>query len=235
MAGIEYADSFNTNTNKFLLTNFDCSCLWVRDRFKLTSALVVDPLYLQHTHADTAIDYRHWSIPLSRRFRSLKLWFVIRSYGISGLQSYIRNHVKLAKKFEALVKRDSRFELCNEVVVGLNCWIKNDKIKNRRLLEMRETEKYCEFFCSWGWFASELKALINWIKNFWVPSTILERFIWFQLGWIKDTQFVLLWLRLRPLLTTLVSLETEKRFFHNFLFNFSIFQLFNFSNFWIVF
>lgn len=58
MNGVEYADSFNTNTNKFLLTNFDCSCLWVRDRFKLTSALVVDPLYLQHTHADTAIDYR---------------------------------------------------------------------------------------------------------------------------------------------------------------------------------
>lgn len=58
MAGIEYADSLNTNTNKFLLTNFDCSCLWVKDRFKLTSALVVDPLYLQHTHADTAIDYR---------------------------------------------------------------------------------------------------------------------------------------------------------------------------------
>ncbi|XP_029661350.1 tyrosine decarboxylase-like isoform X2 [Formica exsecta] len=96
MAGIEYADSFNTNTNKFLLTNFDCSCLWVRDRFKLTSALVVDPLYLQHTHADTAIDYRHWSIALSRRFRSLKLWFVIRSYGISGLQAYIRNHKLLS-------------------------------------------------------------------------------------------------------------------------------------------
>ncbi|XP_050577234.1 aromatic-L-amino-acid decarboxylase-like isoform X2 [Bombus affinis] len=118
MAGIEYADSFNTNTNKFLLTNFDCSCLWVRDRFKLTGALVVDPLYLQHTHADTAIDYRHWSIPLSRRFRSLKLWFVMRSYGISGLQAYIRNHVQLAKRFEALVRKDSRFELCNEVVVS---------------------------------------------------------------------------------------------------------------------
>ncbi|KAG5314689.1 TDC1 decarboxylase, partial [Pseudoatta argentina] len=117
MNGVEYADSFNTNTNKFLLTNFDCSCLWVRDRFKLTSALVVDPLYLQHTHADTAIDYRHWSIALSRRFRSLKLWFVMRSYGISGLQAYIRNHVKLAKRFEAFVRKDSRFEVCNDVVV----------------------------------------------------------------------------------------------------------------------
>lgn len=60
---------------------------------------------------------RHWSIPLSRRFRSLKLWFVIRNYGISGLRAYIRNHVHLAKRFEMLVKRDSRFELCNEVVV----------------------------------------------------------------------------------------------------------------------
>lgn len=54
---------------------------------------------------------------MSRRFRSLKLWFVMRSYGISGLQAYIRNHVKLAKRFEALVRKDSRFEVCNDVVV----------------------------------------------------------------------------------------------------------------------
>ncbi|XP_043271561.1 aromatic-L-amino-acid decarboxylase isoform X2 [Venturia canescens] len=143
MAGIEYADSFNTNTNKFLLTNFDCSCLWVRDRFKLTSALVVDPLYLQHTHADTAIDYRHWSIPLSRRFRSLKLWFVIRSYGISGLQSYIRNHLKLAKEFEALVKKDSRFELCNEVVLGLVCFRAkgSDKLNQKLLSAINDSGK----------------------------------------------------------------------------------------------
>lgn len=74
--GIEYADSFNTNPNKWLLTNFDCSTLWVRDRIRLTSALVVDPLYLKHGYSDAAIDYRHWGVPLSRRFRSLKLWYV---------------------------------------------------------------------------------------------------------------------------------------------------------------
>lgn len=68
MNGVQYADSFNLNTNKWLLTNFDCSCLWVKDRFKLTCALVVDPLYLQHGYAG-AVDYRHWGIPLSRRFR----------------------------------------------------------------------------------------------------------------------------------------------------------------------
>jgi len=86
----QYCASFNTNPNKFMLVNFDCSLMWVKDRFKLTQALVVDPLYLQHGWMDKAIDYRHWGIPLSRRFRALKLWFVIRMYGVEGLQKYIR-------------------------------------------------------------------------------------------------------------------------------------------------
>lgn len=124
ITGIEYADSFNTNPNKWLLTCFDCSTLWVRDRIRLTSALVVDPLYLQHGYSNSTIDYRHWGVPLSRRFRSLKLWFVMRSYGISGLQNYIRLHIRLAKQFEALVRKDKRFEVCNEVKVSRK-WIEN--------------------------------------------------------------------------------------------------------------
>ncbi|XP_066997953.1 aromatic-L-amino-acid decarboxylase [Anabrus simplex] len=122
MDGIECADSFNTNPNKWLLVNFDCSTMWVRDRIRLTSALVVDPLYLQHMYSDDAIDYRHWGIPLSRRFRALKLWFVIRRYGLQGLQQYIRNHIHLAKVFESLVKKDSRFEVINNVQLGLVCF-----------------------------------------------------------------------------------------------------------------
>ncbi|PSN56849.1 Tyrosine decarboxylase [Blattella germanica] len=122
MAGIHYADSFNTNPNKWLLVNFDCSTYWVRDRIRLTSALIVDPLYLQHANSDEAIDYRHWGVPLSRRFRALKLWFVLRKYGLEGLQSYIRNHCRLAKAFERLVRRDSRFEVVNEVKMGLVCF-----------------------------------------------------------------------------------------------------------------
>lgn len=115
--GIEYADSFNMNPNKWLLTNFDCSCMWVKDRYKLTSALVVDPLYLQHGYAG-AIDYRHWGLPLSRRFRSLKLWFMLRNYGISGLQEYIRRHCELAKKFKGMIEADKAFEICNDVKVS---------------------------------------------------------------------------------------------------------------------
>ncbi|KAL1392851.1 hypothetical protein pipiens_012168 [Culex pipiens pipiens] len=135
LKGIEYADSFNTNPNKWLLTNFDCSTLWVRDRIRLTSALVVDPLYLKHGYSDSAIDYRHWGVPLSRRFRSLKLWFVLRSYGITGLQNYIRHHIDLAKRFERLVLKDSRFEVCNEVKLGLVCFrLKGTDRINEKLL-----------------------------------------------------------------------------------------------------
>nr|BDD85280.1 tyrosine decarboxylase 2 [Ischnura senegalensis] len=134
--GIEYANSFNTNPNKWLLTNFDCSTLWVDDRFKFTRAMVVDPLYLQHSHDSEVIDYRHWGIPLSRRFRALKLWFVMRSYGLEGLRAYIRNHCKLAKRFEALVREDPRFEVCNEVKMGLVCFrLKGADKLNQDLLD----------------------------------------------------------------------------------------------------
>ncbi|ESN98402.1 hypothetical protein HELRODRAFT_101612 [Helobdella robusta] len=122
MVGIEYARSFNMNPNKWLLVNFDCSALWVEDRKEMTNALTVDPLYLQHSQSDKAVDFRHWGIPLSRRFRSLKLWFVIRNYGVSGLQSYIRNHCTLAKLFESLVLTDGRFEVLGEVSLGLVCF-----------------------------------------------------------------------------------------------------------------
>uniref|UniRef100_T1IJC5 Tyrosine decarboxylase n=1 Tax=Strigamia maritima TaxID=126957 RepID=T1IJC5_STRMM len=135
MTGIEYANSFNTNPNKWMLVNFDCSTMWVKDRFKLTQALVVDPLYLQHSYSERAIDYRHWGIPLSRRFRSLKLWFVIRNYGVEGLQKYVRDHVRLAKRFENYVRKDHRFEIMNEPILGLVCFrLKGSDTINQKLL-----------------------------------------------------------------------------------------------------
>ncbi|CAD6196907.1 unnamed protein product [Caenorhabditis auriculariae] len=135
--GIEYAMSFNTNPNKWMLINFDCSTMWVRDRFKLTQALVVDPLYLQHSWMDKSIDYRHWGIPLSRRFRSLKLWFVIRMYGVEGLQKYIREHVRLAKRMESLLRADSNFEIVNDVVMGLVCFRMRESDEMNQKLLMR--------------------------------------------------------------------------------------------------
>uniref|UniRef100_UPI00398F8872 aromatic-L-amino-acid decarboxylase isoform X3 n=1 Tax=Pristiophorus japonicus TaxID=55135 RepID=UPI00398F8872 len=90
--GVEFSDSFNFNPHKWLLVNFDCSAMWVKKRSALIGAFKMDPLYLKHDHQDSGLitDYRHWQIPLGRRFRSLKMWFVLRLYGVKGLQEHIR-------------------------------------------------------------------------------------------------------------------------------------------------
>nr|XP_027809174.1 aromatic-L-amino-acid decarboxylase isoform X5 [Marmota flaviventris] len=136
--GVEFADSFNFNPHKWLLVNFDCSAMWVKKRTDLTGAFKLDPVYLKHSHQDSGLitDYRHWQIPLGRRFRSLKLWFVFRMYGVKGLQAHIRKHVQLAQKFESLVRQDSRFEICAEVTLGLVCFrLKGSNQLNEALLQ----------------------------------------------------------------------------------------------------
>ena len=90
MAGIEYADSFNMNPHKWLLVNFDCSTLWFKDASHVVDSFSVDPVYFKHEMQGKVPDYRHWQIPLGRRFRSLKMWFVFRTYGVKGLRQHIR-------------------------------------------------------------------------------------------------------------------------------------------------
>ncbi|KAM9572865.1 fidgetin-like protein 1 [Guaruba guarouba] len=136
--GVEFADSFNFNPHKWLLVNFDCSAMWVKKRSDLTGAFKLEPLYLQHHHQDSGLvtDYRHWQIPLGRRFRSLKLWFVLRMYGVTGLQEHIRKHVRLSHQFEHLVRQDERFEICAEVILGLVCFrLKGSNELNEALLK----------------------------------------------------------------------------------------------------
>lgn len=98
-------DSFDFNMHKWLLTNFDASCLYVKKRSDLTTALSITPSYLRNTFSDSGLvtDYRDWQLPLGRRFRSLKIWFVLRSYGLEGLQKHIRGHIKLGELFHSLV------------------------------------------------------------------------------------------------------------------------------------
>lgn len=117
--GVEFADSFNFNPHKWMLVNFDCSALWVKDKEEFQGAFDTDPLYLKHKHQGEITDFRHWQVPLGRRFRSLKLWFVFRMYGQVGLRDFIRNHIQLAHQFEALVRSDDRFEIPVEVTMGL--------------------------------------------------------------------------------------------------------------------
>lgn len=122
-AGLELADSYCFNPHKWLLTNFDCDCFFVADREPLIRALTVMPEYLRNEATDSgaAIDYRDWQIPLGRRFRALKLWFVIRSYGVAGLQAVVRRHIELARQFAQWVTDDPDFELVVPRSLNLIC------------------------------------------------------------------------------------------------------------------
>ncbi|MDQ7014719.1 MAG: pyridoxal-dependent decarboxylase [Planctomycetota bacterium] len=123
-AGLERADSFCVNPHKWLLTNFDCNLFWTRARQDLTDAMSITPEYLRNAASESGsvIDYRDWHVPLGRRFRSLKLWFVIRHYGVEGLRAHIREHVRLAEMLERFVKYDDRFELVVPRRLSLVCF-----------------------------------------------------------------------------------------------------------------
>ncbi|MGP1273764.1 MAG: pyridoxal-dependent decarboxylase, partial [Phycisphaerales bacterium] len=110
--GAECADSYVFNPHKWLLTTFDCSTLWIKDKRALIDALSITPEYLRNAASDSGavIDYRDWQIPLGRRFRALKLWFVMRHYGAEGLRAHIRAHVRLGELAESLIDADDRFE-----------------------------------------------------------------------------------------------------------------------------
>jgi aromatic-L-amino-acid decarboxylase len=123
-AGLEHADSYCVNPHKWLLTNFDCDCFYVADRAELVRTLGVLPEYLRNepTASGAVIDYRDWQIPLGRRFRSLKLWFVLRHYGAEGLRAHIRQHVGLAQELADWLKGDSRFVVAAPVPLNLVCF-----------------------------------------------------------------------------------------------------------------
>jgi aromatic-L-amino-acid decarboxylase len=122
--GLELADSYCFNPHKWMFTNFDCDCFYVADRNTLIQTLSILPEYLrnQATESGAVIDYRDWHVPLGRRFRSLKLWFVIRHYGVEGLQYHVRRHVALAQMFADWIKADDRFELALPPPLNLVCF-----------------------------------------------------------------------------------------------------------------
>jgi len=137
-AGLALADSYCFDPHKWMFTNFDCNCFYVADRRALVSALSVLPEYLrnQATESGAVIDYRDWHVPLGRRFRALKLWLVIRHYGVHGLQQLIREHVHLAQEFAQWVQADPRFELAAPAPLNLVCFrMRADDDANQQLLE----------------------------------------------------------------------------------------------------
>lgn len=123
-AGLDCADSYVFNPHKWMMTNFDCSCFFVSDRGELVRTLGIQPEYLrnQATESGAVIDYRDWHVPLGRRFRALKLWFVIRHYGVTGLQAQVRRHIELAGRFAEWVAGSDQFEMAAPLSLNLVCF-----------------------------------------------------------------------------------------------------------------
>ena len=142
LKGAENIDSFVFNPHKWMLTNFDCSAYFVKDPEMLIRTFEIHPEYLK-TGMDAQVkNYRDWGIQLGRRFRALKLWFVIRSYGVKGLQKMVREHIRLAQMFSAWIEDHKDFELMSPVNLSLVCFRLNDgrseealSVINSRLLE----------------------------------------------------------------------------------------------------
>jgi aromatic-L-amino-acid decarboxylase len=142
LEGAEHIDSFVFNPHKWMLTNFDCSAYFVKDPGALIRTFEIHPEYLKTGKDSEVKNFRDWGIQLGRRFRALKLWFVIRSYGVEGLQEIVRGHIRLAQMFKGWVEEHEIFELMAPVPLSLVCFRLNDgrdeedlNDLNRRLLE----------------------------------------------------------------------------------------------------
>lgn len=144
MQGAEMADSFVFNPHKWLMTNFDCSAYFVKDEEALIRTFEILPEYLKTEHDSHVKNYRDWGIQLGRRFRALKLWFVIRSYGVEGLQSKIRNDIKLAQFAEKKLIESGNFDILAPVNFNVICFRYNPGSKadselnaiNEKLLDL---------------------------------------------------------------------------------------------------
>ncbi|MDD4754804.1 MAG: pyridoxal-dependent decarboxylase [Prolixibacteraceae bacterium] len=141
--GVELADSYSFNPHKWMFTNFDCDVFWVGNRQELINTFSILPEYLRNKASESGevFDYRDWHVQLGRSFRSLKLWFVIRHYGVEGLQFHIRKHVELAQKFASWVRQSDQFELVVEPPLNLVCFrhINGDDFNMKLMNEVNKT------------------------------------------------------------------------------------------------
>ncbi|MEJ2544120.1 MAG: aminotransferase class V-fold PLP-dependent enzyme [Calditrichaceae bacterium] len=120
--GLDMADSFVFNPHKWLFTNFDCSAYFVKDKNALINTFSILPEYLKTKTTGEVNDYRDWGIALGRRFRALKLWFVIRNFGVQGLQERLRYHIQIAKNLEEKINNHKEFELLTKRNINMLCF-----------------------------------------------------------------------------------------------------------------
>lgn len=137
--GVEKADSLVFNPHKWMFTNFDASVYFVKDKAALINTFSETPEYLKTKEDQEVTNYRDWGVPLGRRFRSLKLWFVIRSFGVKGLQEKIRLHLSLSQEFKGWIEKSSQFILMAPVYLNTICFRYDDmSISKEKLNEINE-------------------------------------------------------------------------------------------------
>jgi len=138
LKGAQYMDSFVFNPHKWMLTNFDCSAYFVKDPGALIRTFEIHPEYLK-TGVDAKVkNFRDWGIQLGRRFRALKLWFVLRSYGVEGIQEFVRKQISMAQMFKKWVEAHENFELLAPVPFSLVCFRYNDGRGEEELNQINE-------------------------------------------------------------------------------------------------
>jgi aromatic-L-amino-acid decarboxylase len=142
--GLELADTFVFNPHKWMFTNFDCSAYFVKDVGALVRTFEILPEYLKTREGSSVNNYRDWGIPLGRRFRALKLWFVIRMFGVAGLKAKVGGHLEFARELKEQIEQSEDFELLASVPLSVVCFRHkpagvNDEAElnsiNERLLE----------------------------------------------------------------------------------------------------
>ncbi|MDH7500290.1 MAG: pyridoxal-dependent decarboxylase [candidate division NC10 bacterium] len=141
LEGIEQADSFVFNPHKWLFTNFDCSAFFCRHPQILTSTFSILPEYLKTDLDRQVTNFRDWGIQLGRKFRALKLWFVLRYYGVKGLQDLLRQHLALAQEFKRWVEESPDFELLAPVPLNTICFRFHPGKRSGRMVSGEELER----------------------------------------------------------------------------------------------
>lgn len=122
--GIERVNSLSLSPHEWLLSYLDCCCLWVKQLSEITRSLSTNPEYLNNkaSESDSVVEFKDWQVGTGRRCKALRLWLVIRSYGVANLQSHIRSDIQMAKLFESMVRSDQRFEIVTPRLFSLVCF-----------------------------------------------------------------------------------------------------------------
>lgn len=140
LEGKEYIDSLVFNPHKWMFTNFDCSAFYTKHPQLLIRTFEILPEYLKTRTRGQVNDYRDWGVPLGRRFRALKLWSVIRMFGVEGLREKIRTHIKIAATLADYISRETDFQILAPVVLNVVCFrYKPSGVGNDDLNRMNES------------------------------------------------------------------------------------------------